>query len=56
MMCARVFYDFNSRAADVTTQRDPQVSLFPFCTLILLRCMYFNLFLKSASKVVPSII
>ena len=30
MMCARAFHDskFNSRAADVTTWRDPQVSLF----------------------------
>ena len=27
MMCARVFYDFNTRAADVTIWRDPQVSL-----------------------------
>ena len=42
MMCARVFYDFNSRAADVTTHRDPQVSLFIFCTSILLSYMYFN--------------
>ena len=56
MMYTRAFHDFNSRAADVTTQRDPQVNLFPFCTLIFLSCMYFNLVLKSASKVVSSII
>ena len=30
MMCARVFYDFNARAADVTTWRVPQVSLLIF--------------------------
>ena len=46
----------NSRAADVTTQRDPWVSLFPFCTSIFLRYMNFDLVLKSTSKVVPSII
>ena len=56
MKCARAFHDFNSRAADVTTQRDPQVSLFLFCTSIFLKCMYFNVVLKSVSKVFPSII
>ena len=30
----------------VTTQRDPQVSLFLLCTLILLGYMYFDMFLK----------
>ena len=56
IMYTRAFYNFNLRAGDVTTQRDPQVSLFPFllqffwdvCTSIWL--------LKSVSKVVPSII
>ena len=46
----------NLSAVDMTTQRDPQVSLFPFCTLIFQRYMYFDLVLKSASKVIPSII
>ena len=46
MMCARVFHDLNSRAADVTTWRDRQFSLFPFCTLIILSYMYFDFVLK----------
>ena len=40
----------NLRVADVITQRDPKVSLFPFWTLIFLRCMYYDLVLKNASE------